>query len=146
MALLRRAKFMSVGEVIKFRLRISYCSQPHLVYIFTLSLPSPRSVGGRVCNHIVCLSVCLSFRKFLGKLRTLAAQTSYWQTSNYTRIKNNNRLLLKPFGYKVMTIYITHSYCLQTGEDSLGQLDTSKHNCYCIMAIASKTLHQIKHN
>ena len=50
--------------------------------------------------------VCLSVHKNLG---TLAAQTSLWQTSNYTRIKNNNRRLLKPFAYKVMTIYISHN-------------------------------------
>ena len=62
------------------------------------------------------------------------APTSYWLTSNYTRIKNNKRLLLKPFGYKVITIFITHSYCFQTWEDSWGHLDTSKHNYSCIMA------------
>ena len=82
------------------------------------------------------MSVCLSVCKFLGKLQTLGAQRSYWQTSNYTRNKNNKRLLLKPFDYKVMTIYITHGYCLHT----------SKHKCYCIMTITSKALHQIKHN
>ena len=96
-----------------------------------------------LCMYV---SVCLSVRKKLGKLQTLTAQTSYWQTSNYTRIKNNNRLLLKPFGYKVMTIYITHGYCFQTWEDSWAQLHTSKHNYYRIMTIASKALHQIKHN
>ena len=90
--------------------------------------------------------LCLSVRKKLGKLQTLTAQTSYWQTSNYTRIKNNNRLLLKPFGYKVMTIYITHGFCFQPWEDSWAQLHTSKHNYYHIMTIASKALHQIKHN
>ena len=29
---------------------------------------------------------------------------SYWQTSNYTRNQTNKKCLLKPFGYKVMTI------------------------------------------
>ena len=95
----------------------------------------------------MCLSLCVClFINKLGKLRTLTAQTSYWQTSNYTRNKNNNRVLLKPFGYKVMTIYITHGYGFQTWEDSLGQLDTCKHNCYSIMAIASKAVHEIKHS
>ena len=63
---------------------------------------------------ILSVYVCLSVRKNLGKLGILAARTSYWQTSNYTKIKNNNRLSLKPFAYKVMTIYTTHGYCFQT--------------------------------
>ena len=113
--------------------------------IFTLAAKRRRK--GMVIILCVCLSVCV--RKKLAKLQTLTAQTSYWQTSNYTRIKNNNRLLLKPFGYKVMTIYITHGFCFQTWEDSWAQLQllhTSKHNYYHIMTIASKALHQIKHN
>ena len=92
----------------------------------------------------VCVYIYMCVRKFLEKLQTLASRTSYWQTSNYTRNKNNKRL--KPFGYKVMTIYVTHGYCFQTWEDSWGQLDTSTHNCYRIMGIASKALHQINHN
>ena len=59
----------------------------------------------------VSVCVCVCVHKNLGKLGTLAARTSYWHTSNYTRIKNNNRLLIKPFGYNVMTIYVTHGYC-----------------------------------
>ena len=55
----------------------------------------------------ICVCVCV--RTVLGKLRTLVATTSYWETSNYTRMKNKKRLLLKPFGYKVITIFITHS-------------------------------------
>ena len=90
------------------------------------------------------MSICL--QKKWWKLGTLAARMSYWQTSNYTRIKNNKRLLLKPFGYKVMKIYFTHGYYFQTWEDTGGQLHTSKHNYYRIMTIASKALHQIKHN
>ena len=88
----------------------------------------------------VYVGVCL-FAKKLGKIQILMAQMSYLQTSSYMRNKNNNRCLLKPFGYKVMTVYITQGY-----EDSWGQLDTSKHNCYCIMAITSKAVHEIKHN
>ena len=57
-----------------------------------------------------------------------AAEMRYWQTSNCTSNKNNKRPLLKPFGCKVMTIYITHCYCFQTWEDFWGQIDTSKHN------------------
>ena len=45
-----------------------------------------------------------------------------------------------------MTIYITHRYCFQTQENFLGQLDISRHSCYCIMSIASKALHQIEFN
>ena len=90
----------------------------------------------------LCIGVCMCVCKILGKLWTLVSPTSYWQTSNYTRIKNNKRLLLKPFGYKVITIFITHSYCFQTWEDSWGHLDTSKHNYSCIMTIASKALHK----
>ena len=95
---------------------------------------------------VIIIIVCVSVHKTLGKLQTLMAQTSYCQTSNYTRIKNNNRLLLKPFSYKVMTIYITHGFCLHTWGDSWPQLHTSKHNYYRIMTIASKALHQIKRN
>ena len=39
-----------------------------------------------------------------------------------------------------------HGYCFQTSEDSWGHLDTSKHIYSCIMAIASKALHQSKQN
>ena len=53
---------------------------------------------------VIILCVC---SQKMGKLQTLTAQTSYWQTSNYTR--NNKRLLPKPFRYKFMTIYITHA-------------------------------------
>ena len=91
----------------------------------------------------MCLCVCI----ILGKLRTLVASTSYRRnTWNYTRIKNNKRLLLKPFGYKVIAIFITHGCCFQTWEDSWRHLDTSKLNYSCIMAIAtcSKALHQSK--
>ena len=63
-------------------------------------------------NHIVCVCVCVC--KILRKLQTLVARTRYWKTSNYTRIKNNNKLLLKPFHYKVITISLTHGYCFQT--------------------------------
>ena len=44
---------------------------------------------------VIILCVCVCVCKILVKLRTLVAPTSYWQTSNYTRIKNNKRLLLK---------------------------------------------------
>ena len=117
-----------------------------LVYVFTLAAKRRRK--GMLIILCVCLCVRLSVcvRKILGKLRTLVARTSYWQTSNYTRIKSNMRLLLKPFGYKVITIFITHGYCFQTRENSWGHLDTSKHNYSCIMAIASKALHQSKQN
>ena len=90
------------------------------------------------------MCVCVCVRTILGKLRTLVAPMSYWQTSNYTRIKNDKRHLLKPFGYNVITVFITHGYCFQTWEDSWGHLNTSKHNYSCIMAIASKALHQSK--
>ena len=102
------------------------------------------AVKHRWKDMVIILCVCVG--KTLGKLRTLVAPTSYWHTSNYTSIKNNKSVLLKPFGYKVITIYITHGYCLnfQTWEDSWGHLDTSKHNYSCIMAIASKALHQSK--
>ena len=59
----------------------------------------------------VCASVC----NFLGKLWIFVAQKSFWQISNYTRNKNNKRLLLNPFSSKVMTI------CIQTWEDSWKQ-------------------------
>ena len=45
-----------------------------------------------------------------------------------------------------MQFLITHGYGFQTWEDSLGQLDTSKLNCYCVMIIASKAMHETKRN
>ena len=95
-------------HVIEFQKR----GLPHCHMLITLA--AKRRQKGMVIILCVCVSVCVSVRKKLGKLQTLTAQTSYWQTSNYTRMKNNNRLLLKPFGYKVMTIYITHGFCFQT--------------------------------
>ena len=85
------------------------------------------------------MCVCVCVRIILGKLQILVASTSYWQTSNYTRIKNSKRLLLKPCGYKVITLFLTHSYCFQTWEDSWGHLDTSKkHNYFCILLSLTK--------
>ena len=98
-----------------------------------------------VLSDCVCVCVCLSVKVW--------ENLEHWQLERATgRLqiiqgsKNNNRLLLKPFDYKVMTIYIIHGYCFQTWEDYWGQLHTSKHNYYCITTIASKALHQIKHN
>ena len=90
----------------------------------------------------------MSVHKKLGKLQTLTAQraTGRLQIIQGSKITTGFWLLLKPFGYKVMTIYITHGFCFQTREDSWAQLHTSKHNYYRIMTIASKALHQIKHN
>ena len=50
-------------------------------------------------NHIVCL-VC---SQQVGKTMNIG---EYCQTSNYARNKNDKKLLLKRFGYKVMTIYL----------------------------------------
>ena len=84
----------------------------HFSDLIIITLAAKRRRKGMVIKLYVC--VCVSVYKKLGKLQTLTAQTSYWQTSNHTRIKNNKRLLLKPFSYKVMTIYITHGYYFQT--------------------------------
>ena len=85
-----------------------------------------------------CIQLCkwVVAQYDLWKVRTLATWTSYWQTSNYTSNKNHKTFLLKPFSYKVMTSYITDGYCFQTPGDEY----TSKHNCYCIMTIASEAL------
>ena len=53
---------------------------------------------------ILCLCVCV--RKILGKLQTLVAptcSTTGIRQIVQLRIKNNKRLLLKPFGYKVIS-------------------------------------------
>ena len=71
---------------------------------------------------VMIMSVYLSARTICGKLEHWQAESSYWQTSNYARNKKNKRHLLKPFSYKVMTIYMTHGHCFQTLEDSWGQL------------------------
>ena len=107
---------------------------------FTLAAKSRRK------SVAIILCACVCVHKILGKLhvQTLVAPMSYCHTSNFdTRIENNKRCLLKKTCYKVVTIF---SYCLQTWEDSWGHLDTSKHNHSCIMAIASKALHQSKQN
>ena len=94
----------------------------------------------------MCVCVCVCVHKILQKLRTPVARTKYGKTSNYTRIKSNNRLLVKPFRFKVITIFIPHGYCFQTREDSWEHLDTLKHKYSCIMTIASKALHKSKQN
>ena len=91
----------------------------------------------------VCVCVCVW--KILGKLQTLVAPTSYWQTLNYTRIKNIKAFAITFFN-KVIIIFTTHGYCFQIGEDSWGHLDTSKCNYSCIIAITTKKLHQSKKN
>ena len=89
--------------------------------------------------------MCLFTKKKLGKLQTLLAQMSYWQVSKFKLYKeqNNNRLLLKAFGYKfkLWQLILYHTRFLLRR-----LLGTTKHDYYCIMTIASKTLHQIKHN
>ena len=64
-----------------------------------ITLAAKRRRKGMVIILCVCLHVCVCSQNF-GKLQTLVGRTSYWQTSNYTRIKINKRLLLKPFSYK----------------------------------------------
>ena len=59
-------------------------------------------------NHHLVFQYCLN------KKATTNIDGSNELTSDYTRNKTNNRLLLKPFGYKVMTIYIAYGYCFQT--------------------------------
>ena len=54
-----------------------------------ITLDAKRGQKGMV----IILCVCVRSQKFV--------RTSYWQTSNYTMIRNNQRILLKPLGYKV---------------------------------------------
>ena len=82
-------------------------------YMITLAVKRRRK------GTVIILCVCVCVWKILGNLQTLVAPTSYWQTSNYTRIKNNKRLLLKHFGY-----------------------NTSKHKYSSIMTITSEALHR----
>ena len=56
----------------------------------------PRPMTPAAKDRIVCVCVSVCSQK-LGKQQTFTTQTSYWQT------------FAKPFGYKVMTIYITNS-------------------------------------
>ena len=57
----------------------------------------------------MCVCVCVLI---LGKLRILvAAPTSYWQNSNYTRIKNNK---LKPFSYNYKLCMYSNNRNLKT--------------------------------
>ena len=121
--------------------RISY----HTKISSIITLAAKRRRKGTVI--ILCVCVCVCVRKILQKLRTLVARTRYGKTSNYTRIKSNNRLLVKSFRFnKVITIFILHGYCFQTLEDSWEHLDILKHKYSCIMTIASKALHKSKQN
>ena len=69
----------------------------------------------RYCNLVFCLSICLSvslsvclcMNKISGQLTTLGLWSSYQKTWNYTKIKIKDRLFLKPFGYKVMSMFTT---------------------------------------
>ena len=81
-----------------------------------INLRPHRWSGGLLQSF--CLSVCLFLYLSVGKLpanlQTLALWKYYQQTSNHTRIKSNNKLkplLLKPFCFKVMTIFVTHGHC-----------------------------------
>ena len=120
----------------------SFYTWPHMNYSFSMKLwtwpdltctvyqalpaypPFACGIGRGLQANCACVHVCV-FAKF---------------GENYETTKL--RLLLKPFGYRVMTIYITHGCCFQTWEDSRVYLHISKHNCYCIMTIASKALHE----
>ena len=90
---------------------------------------------------VTVLSVCLCVSIFSGKIKTLIFQTGYWQTSNYTRKKNNVGNFLKPFGAKVMTIFITHSYHFTTlrwnegnNESKYGHTNTSDPVSWLLLA------------
>ena len=110
---------------------------------FSMLLPSMKCrQKGMVVILCVCVSVCLCVCNILGKLRTLVAPLNYWQTSNYTRIKNNKRLLLKPFGYKDITIFITHTVTVSRLEKPLGDIWTHQN----ITTPVSWLLHYIKAN
>ena len=91
------------------------------------------------------MPVCVCSQN-MAKKKTTNTGYGNGKTSNYTRIKSNNRLLVKPFRFKVITIFIPHGYCFQTREDSWEHLDTLKHKYSCIMTIASKALHKSKQN
>ena len=76
------------------------------------SLLTPTGVG-RVegyCNQVFCLSV----NKIYRQLTTLLLRLSNQQTWKYTRIKIKDRLFLKHFSYKVMTIFKTY-HCQTSG-------------------------------
>ena len=72
--------------IIMFTLRV------YLGYVYTLLLASQEDINTLAAKRrrkgmviILCVCVSVSVRKKLEKLQTLTAQTSYWQTSNYTR-------------------------------------------------------------
>ena len=71
----------------------------HRFYIITLAAKRRRK--GMVI--ILCVCVCV-FAQF-------SENYEHWWLQ---RAINNKRLLLKPFGYKVISIFITHGYCFQT--------------------------------
>ena len=60
---------------------------------------------------ILCVCVCLSVRKNLGKLGTLTVRTSYWQTSNYTRVLEPD--MGQPFTEVHCTTHACRNYILQ---------------------------------
>ena len=78
------------------------------------------------CSHSVCLSVYLCSKNF-SDLWTLALWKYYQQTSNHTRFNSNNRLLLKLFCFKVMTIFVSHGRCFTTFRRRLVAKSSLKH-------------------
>ena len=74
----------------------------------------------------MCLQVCVCSQKYV-ETTNIGAQSSYWQTSNCTRIRNNKRLLLlKPFGYKLwqfISLTVTVSGLEKTSGDNQTHLN-----------------------
>ena len=79
-------------------------------------------------------------------LWTLAPWKYYQQTSNQTRIKSINKLSLKPFCFKVMTIFVTHSHCFTTFRKRLVAKVLLKHNSSCLKVIVVESQLEIKYS
>ena len=81
---------------------------------------------------VIILCVCLCVYRYVHKILVKLQSTNIGGLNKqlavyYIRIKNNKRLLLKPFSYKVNSQLLF--------PDSWGQLDTSRHNYSCIIII-----------
>ena len=95
-----------------------------------------------VIRFSVCAYVCV-FHQISGQLATLGLLMSYQYIWNYTRIKIKDRLFLKPFCYKVMTVFANYDCHFTTFWRLLG---TWKNNSSCLKAIAVESQLYIKSN
>ena len=119
-----------------------------LTSVLCISLLTLAHIGRAegYCNQVFCVRVwCVFYQTFWTTtfVTTLELWSSYQQTWNYTRIKIKDRVFLKPFGYKVMTVFTTHDCRFIT---FWRLLVVRKQNSFCLKVIAVESQVEIKHD